>query len=148
MDINRQAPLVTRKELLIQAQPHTVWNIHTGINAWSRWHPGIALSKLEGSLRVGSVFQWKTGGLTITSTVQVVEPDERIGWTGRALGTQAEHIWIFRPHHDGTLVTTEESMDGWFVRILKIVMPTFLDTSLDLWLQSLKKQAEGRRVEI
>jgi hypothetical protein len=147
MDINRQAALFTRKELLIHAQPHTVWNIHTGIDAWSRWQPGIALSKLEGALRVGSVFQWKTGGLTITSTIEVVEPEERIGWTGRSLGTQAKHIWTFRPHQSGTLVTTEESMDGWFVRILKIVMPTFLDTSLDLWLQSLKKQAEDNRMK-
>jgi hypothetical protein len=147
MDINRQAPVVTRRELFILAQPHTVWKIHTDIDAWSRWQPGIALSKLEGSLRVGSVFRWKTGGLTITSTIQVVEPDERIGWTGQALGTQAKHIWNFRPYQDGTLVTTEESMDGWFVRILKIVMPTFLDQSLDLWLQSLKKHVEDSRMK-
>jgi hypothetical protein len=148
MDINRQASLVTRKELFILAQPHTVWEIHTDIDAWSRWQPGIASSKLEGSLRVGSVFQWKSGGITITSTVQVVEPYERIAWTGRALGTQAKHIWILRPHQDGTLVITEESMEGWLVRILKIVMPRFLDTSLGVWLQSLKKQAEGNRVTI
>jgi hypothetical protein len=109
MDINRQASLVTRKELLILTQPHTVWEIHTGIDAWSRWQPGIALSKLEGSLRVGSVFQWKTGGITITSTVQVVEPYERIGWTGRALGTQAKHMRIYRKScragHDHPRVT-------------------------------------------
>jgi hypothetical protein len=74
----------------------------------------------------------------------VVEPDIRIGWTGRALGTQAKHIWAFQPQEEGTLVTTEESMDGWFVRVLKIVMPTFLDDSLDVWLQSLKQQAEAR----
>jgi hypothetical protein len=144
LDINRQASLVTRKELFIQARPYVVWKVHTDINAWSRWQPGIALSKLDDSLHVGAVFQWKSGGLTITSTVQVVEPDQRIGWTGRALGTQAKHIWAFQPQEEGTLVTTEESMDGWLVRVLKIVIPTFLDDSLDVWLQSLKQQAEAR----
>jgi Polyketide cyclase / dehydrase and lipid transport len=144
MDINRQASLVTRKELFIQAQPHAVWKTHTDINAWSRWQPGIALSKMDDSLHVGSVFQWKSGGLTITATIEVVESNQRIGWIGRAFGTQAKHIWIFQPHKDGTLVTTEESMDGWLVQVLKVVMPTFLDDSLDVWLQSLKQQAEGR----
>jgi hypothetical protein len=94
-------------------------------------------------LRVGSTFQWKAGGLTITATVQVVEPGRRIGWTGRALGTQAKHIWTLKPHQDGTLVTTEESMDGWFVKVMKVMMPRFLDESLDGWLQSLKQHAEG-----
>ena len=145
MDINRQASLVTRKELFIQAQPHAVWNTHTDINAWSRWQPGIARSKLDDSLQVGSVFQWKSGGLTITATIQMVEPNQRIGWIGRTLGTQAKHIWNFQPHKDGTLVTTEESMEGWLVQAFKVVMPTFLDDSLDVWLQSLKQQAEDGR---
>jgi uncharacterized protein YndB with AHSA1/START domain len=145
MEINQQAPLVARKEIFIQAQPQVVWKIHTDINSWSQWQPSITLSKLEGSLIVGAVFQWKSGGLTINSTVQVVEPNERIGWTGKAIGTQAKHIWTLKPHKDGTLLTTEESMDGWLIKVLKVVMPKFLEESLDIWLQSLKKQAESGR---
>ena len=143
MEINQQAPLVSRKELFIQAHPDVVWKIHTAINAWSQWQPGIASARLDAPLRVGSTFQWKAGGLTITATVQVVEPGQRMGWTGRALGTQAKHIWTLKPHQDGTLVTTEESMDGWLVKVLKVMMPRFLDESLDGWLQSRKRHAEG-----
>ena len=69
MEINRQAPLVTRKELFIQATPADVWKIHTDINAWSQWQPDITLSRLDAPLIVGSMFQWKSGGLTITATV-------------------------------------------------------------------------------
>jgi hypothetical protein len=145
MEINQQAPLVAKKEIFIQAQPQVVWKIHTDINSWSQWQPSITLSKLEGSLIVGAVFQWKSGGITINSTVQVVEPNERIGWTGKAIGTQAKHIWTLKPHKDGTLLTTEESMDGWLIKVLKVVMPKFLEESLDIWLQSLKKQAESGR---
>lgn len=145
MEINQQAPLVARKEIFIQAQPQIVWKIHTDINSWSQWQPSITLSKLEGSLIVGAVFQWKSGGITINSTVQVVEPNERIGWTGKAIGTQVKHIWTLKPHKDGTLLTTEESMDGLLIKVLKVVMPKFLEESLDIWLQSLKKQAESGR---
>jgi hypothetical protein len=148
MEINHQAPLVARKEIFIQAQPQAVWKIHTDINSWSRWQPGIASSRLDGPLTAGAVFRWKPGGMTINSTIEVLEPDQRIGWTGTAIGTQARHIWTLKPHKDGTLLTTEESMDGWLTGILKVVMPRFLDESLDTWLKSLKKQAEtGRKDE-
>jgi hypothetical protein len=83
--------------------------------------------------------------MTITSTIEIVEPNERLGWTGTAIGTQARHIWTLKSHQNGTLLTTEESMEGWLARILKVVMPRFLDKSLDTWLQSLKKQAESGR---
>jgi len=143
MKINQQAPLVAHREIFIQASPVDVWKIHTAINDWSQWQPSIDMAKLEGSLAVGSFFQWKSGGLTINSTIQVVDPNQQIGWTGKALGTRASHIWIFKPHNDGTMLTTEESMEGWLISILKLFMPKFLEGSLDTWLQSLKSQAES-----
>ncbi|MFW9889119.1 MAG: hypothetical protein ACFFER_13115, partial [Candidatus Thorarchaeota archaeon] len=83
--------------------------------------------------------------LTITSTIQVVEPNQQIGWTGKAFGTRASHIWKFSPHNGGTMLTTEESMEGWVISMLKLLMPNFLESSLDTWLQSLKSKAEGSR---
>jgi uncharacterized protein YndB with AHSA1/START domain len=143
MEINHQAPLVAHKEILIQASPEVVWKIHTTVNDWSQWQPSIDMAKLEGPLAEGSIFQWKSGGLTITSTIQVVEPNRQIGWTGKALGTRASHVWKFNTHNNGTMLTTEESMEGWLVSILKIIMPKFLEGSLDTWVQSLKSKAEG-----
>ncbi len=143
MKINSQASLTAHREIFIQAPSEVVWKTHTDINAWSQWQPGITTAKLAGPLAVGSIFQFKSGGLTITSTIQVIEPNQRIGWTGQALGTQASHIWLLTPHPNGTLLTTEESMAGWLVSLLKFVMPKFLENSLDTWLQSLKSKAEG-----
>lgn len=143
MQINHQASLVAHREILIQAPAEVVWKTHTDINAWSQWQPGITTAKLAGPLAVGSVFQFKSAGLTITATIQVVEPNRQIGWTGQALGTQASHVWRLTPHPNGTLLTTDESMEGWLVSLLKFVMPKFLERSLDTWLQSLKGKAEG-----
>lgn len=61
MEINQEAPLIAKKEIFIQAPPQAVWKIHTDINSWSQWQPGITLSKLEGALVVGAGFQWKSG---------------------------------------------------------------------------------------
>ena len=143
MKINHQAPLVAYREIFIQASPEVVWKIHTDINNWSQWQPGVDMAKLAGPLATDSIFQWKSGGLTITSTIQIVEPNQQIGWTGKALGTRASHIWMLKGHNDGTMLTTEESMEGWLISILKLIMPKFLEKSLDTWLQSLKSKAEG-----
>lgn len=142
MRINHQSPLIAHQEILIQAPPEVVWKTHTDINAWSQWQPGITTSNLADPLAVGSIFQFQSGGLTITATIQVVEPNQQIGWTGRALGTQARHVWLLTPHQNGTLLTTDESMEGWLVSLLKFIMPRFLERSLDTWLQSLKSKAE------
>jgi len=143
MEVNKDAPLFAHKDIFIEAPPQTVWNIQTDINNWSKWQPATTASKLGSPLAVGSVFRWRTGGLNVTSTVQVLEPNDLIGWTGKSLGAQAKHIWKFTPQNNGTLVTTEESMEGWSVRLLKLVMPKFLDNSLNTWLRNLKIQAES-----
>jgi uncharacterized protein YndB with AHSA1/START domain len=141
--INREAPLVARKDIYIEAMPEVVWRTHADIDNWHRWHPGIAMARLEGPLATGTIFRWKSGGLAITSTIRTVVPGEEIGWTGRALGTRARHLWQLEEHSGGTMLTTEESMEGWLVGVLKLVMPTFLESSLDTWLQSLKQEAEA-----
>jgi len=143
MEINNQAPLIAHKEIFIQASPEVVWGIHTDINAWSQWHSDISMSRLESPLAVGSLFHWKAGGLSLTSTIQEVEPNQRVSWIGKALGTRARHIWMFRPHQNGTLLTTEESLEGWLVSLSKVVMPAFLERSLATWLDNLKSKAES-----
>jgi hypothetical protein len=142
MGINHQAPLSTHKEIFVQASPEVVCKVHTAINDWSQWQPNIDMAKQEDGLTVGSKFEWKSGGLTINSVIQILEPEQQIGWTGKSLGTNARHIWKFKAQDDGTLLTTEESMEGWLISILKLIMPKFLEESLDTWLQSLKIEAE------
>jgi hypothetical protein len=51
---------------------------------------------------------------------------------------------MFKPQGDGTLVTTEESMEGWLIVLLKPLMPKFLEQSLDVWMSSLKTKGEGK----
>jgi uncharacterized protein YndB with AHSA1/START domain len=142
------APLTTaQKRLVIEASPEVVWKVHTDINAWSQWHSSISSARAVAPLAVGSSFKWKSSGLTITSTVHTLEPNQRISWTGKSLGTQADHTWMLQAQNWGTLVTTEESMAGWLVSLLKLLTPTFLDRSLDVWLRDLKNKAEATNKE-
>lgn len=140
------AQLSSKKEIFIHAPPESVWRIHTDINGWGEWQPGIANASSSSPLAVGGVFRWKSGGLPLTSTIQVLEANHRIAWAGKTLGTEAHHAWTFTPQDGGTLVTTEEVMSGWLLSLLKVLSPHFLDRSLDVWLQALKAKAEAKQM--
>ncbi len=142
MDINKNAPVFARKELLINAPIEKVWEIQSNIDAWPGWQPDITTAKLEADLKEGSTFRWKAQGLTIHSQLHTVEPNRRIGWTGTALGMDAIHNWTFEDRGETTLAITEESLSGWLTRLMKLFDPHFLEKSLEATLQRLKDKAE------
>jgi len=142
LEINDKAPAVARKEIVIDASPEQVWEVHTNINGWSDWNPDVASSKLKGPLAKGAVFNWKSRGMNLTSTIQDLEPGRRIGWTGEGFGARARHVWTLEPNGKGTLLKTEESLEGWLVNLLRGRMQKALETSLDAWLIDLKNEVE------
>ena len=107
MEINTKAPLVARKQVFIQAPLEAVWKIQSNINGWKDWQTDIGKSQLDGALEPSAVFKWTSGGFAVTATVQEVVPQQRLAWSGKALGSIAKHIWTFTPQNGGTLVTTE-----------------------------------------
>jgi len=143
MEINGSAPMVARKQVFIEAGPEAVWKIQSDIDGWEGWQTAITKSQLDGALETGATFKWTSGGFTVTSTVQEVIPQRRLSWTGTGPGSRARHVWNFQPQEGGTLVSTEESMEGWLVSLLRLFMPGFLGDSLDVWLKDLKARAEG-----
>lgn len=143
MNIDENAPVIAREEILIDAPLESIWSLHTDISSWSEGLPNIDASMIEGPLEVGTVFRWQTYGLSIESTIQEIDPPRRIVWSGPAQGITAIHLWTMTPSEDGVLVHTEESWDGDPVRAQPKDMQQALDSSLRAWLQSLKKKAEA-----
>ncbi len=146
MQINADAPAVAIGETHIAASPETVWQVLTNIEGWPSWNPDVKDASLAGDLSVGSVFRWKAGPGKITSTLQQVEPPNLIGWTGKTFGIQAIHLWRLQPDNGGTLAHSEESWEGFPVRILSGRMQKMLQEAIDNGLQYLKAEAERRAV--
>ena len=140
--IDSTAPLAAKRDVFIAAPLERVWTLQTNIEGWPQWQPDIHSAHLDGELAVGTVFRWKAKGLNIVSTLQTVEPQHEIGWTGSSLGMFAIHNWTFEAQNRGTRVTTAESLSGWMARLLKLFDPNFLDKSLAATLQTLKTAAE------
>ena len=144
MEVDRDAPAVARAETEIAADPETVWEILTGFEAWPSWNPDVSSVALDGDVAEGTVFRWKTGRATITSTLRQVERSRIVAWTGKTTGIDAVHVWRLEPRGGGTFVRTEESWQGLLVRVLSGPMRKSLQKAVDGGLQHLKAEAERR----
>ena len=142
MKVNKSAPAVATHELLINAPAQTIWSLVAEIDRWPSWNPAVKSAKLNGAFEVGTTFDWKSGGISIVSTLQEIEPSSKLVWTGKAIGTRAIHVWSFQNAPTGVLVCTSESFEGWLVSLMRKAMQKTLDESLVAWLNELKRRAE------
>lgn len=158
--IDNNAPIHYRTEALIKAPLSTIWNLQTDVERWPSWQQPVQSNKRldQGPLREGSQFRWTTPvpatattpatTLVITSTVQHVEPDNCIRWSGPALGDGLNiengiHVWNFTEVDGGVLVRTEENWRGTQVEADVPTSTAFLGAGLEAWLKDLKTAAEA-----
>ncbi|MFL6250935.1 MAG: SRPBCC family protein [Actinomycetes bacterium] len=144
MEINRNAPATAQGELQIAADPQTVFAVISAIDQWPSWNPDIKSVTLQGPVQPGTGFRWKSGPSTLTSTLQVVDPPQEIGWTGRTMGIKAVHVFRFQGRDGGTLARSEESWEGVLASLLKGYSRRSLDKAIRSILSHLKVEAERR----
>lgn len=144
MQIDESAPAIARGQTQIAATPQAVWDLLTDFEGWPEWQPKVRSLTLDGPVAPGTVFRWKPGMATITSTLEEVDPPGEIGWSGTTTGIRALHAWHLKAADGGTSVATEESWDGWLVRALKGPMGKALQKEIDAALGHLKAAAEDR----
>ncbi len=119
-----------------------VWTVLTNINNWDNWQTDISKPKLNGELKPNSTFDWKSGGAKIHSTLHTVEPFQKIGWTGKTFGMFAIHNWIITEKDGNIEVSVEESLEGFFAKLLKNSFNKSLANGMQNWLDLLKKECE------
>jgi hypothetical protein len=140
-----EAPLSAAAEAEIAAPVETTWDVLTDIERWPDWNPDVKSVELEGELRPGSVFRWKAGPGTITSTVERLERPNLIAWTGTTLGgLRAHHVWHLEERNGKTHVRTTESFLGLLARILRRPLRKTLERSLSDGVRHLRAEAERR----
>lgn len=144
MEINRNAPATADGELRIDADPETVFEVISGIDRWPSWNPDVKSARVEGPVQPGTVFRWKAGPSSLTSTLRVVDPPREIAWTGTTMGIKAVHVFRFQASDGGTMARSEESWEGLIARLLKGYSRRTLDKGIRSVLAHLKTEAERR----
>ena len=151
MRIYEQSPVVASAEVEIDADIEVVWELLSSINHWPEWNADIRSATLYGALAPGSIFVWRAGPMTITSTISQVNRPHLLAWRGRSLGIRAAHIWHMESKGERVMVRTEESWEGPFPLLFSWLAKKLLQGSIEFWLQQLKAAAEkaahdGRRL--
>jgi uncharacterized protein YndB with AHSA1/START domain len=144
MEINRDAPATAQGELQIAADPQTVFAVISAIDQWPSWNPDVKSVQLQGPVQRDTVFRWRSGPSTLTSTLQVVDPPREIAWTGTTMGIKAVHVFRFQAKDGGTLARSEESWEGLIASLLKGYSRRTLDKGIRSVLSHLKAEAERR----
>jgi hypothetical protein len=148
MEINKSAPAIATHALLINTPAQRIWSLVAEIDHWPSWNPAVISAKLNGAFEVGTTFNWNSGGISIVSTLQEIQPTTKLVWTGKAIGIRAIHVWSLQPTPTGVLVLTSESFEGWLVSLMRKATQKALDESLVAWLNELKRRAEERSLEV
>jgi hypothetical protein len=142
IDINTKAPVNAKQKIKIYASATKVWSILTEINNWPNWQSSVKKAHLETPLQEGSGFIWSAGGVTLKSKIHTCEPFHAFGWTGKTIGVSAIHNWLLESEKDGTTVSVEETLEGFFPFILKKKFQNILEHSMSKNLQELKIASE------
>lgn len=142
VSVNKEAPVLAKVEIEIDADPNIVWNILADIEAWPNWNGDVESATLNGELKPGTQFQWKAGPGKITSVLQDVEPPHLIAWTGKTLGIKAIDVFKINVVDGKTIVHEEESWEGLLSRAMHGRLQKMLETSLQSGLEALKTEAE------
>ena len=141
--IDRDAPVIARHQIDINAPLDTVWQLQTNVNNWPAWQTDITAARLDGPFEPGNSFTWTSYGFTVTSTIYIAEDHSRTLWGGAAQGIMGTHQWRFAQGPAGVHVITTESWAGGPVDADPTGMQTILDNTLTAWLTRLKQKAES-----
>ena len=137
--INEDASIRDRQSVIINARIEKVWEVLTNVNDWPSWNPDIKSTKYE-KLEVGAPFEWSLKGTHLKSSFQLIEEPTRIAWTGKSKVIKAIHVWELEASDEQTIVTVEESIEGFIVPVFN--RNSKLHDNLLRWLSHLKQEAE------
>jgi hypothetical protein len=139
---DRQAPVYSREEVVVAADPETVWKLIASIEDWPQWNPDVREASIEGNVTEGTNFKWKAGPGTIRSTLRRVDRPRLLGWTGKTLGIPAIHVYRLEETDHHTRVILEESWAGPLARLFRGYFQKTLDKAVSDGLRALKAGAE------
>jgi carbon monoxide dehydrogenase subunit G len=139
--LDREAPIVTARETLVDAPVAQVWKLISDPAGWPAFDPAVSDVHVEGPVSPDVEFTRRVGRTRIRAVFAVVEPEREITWVGRASGSKVVHRNLLRQAPGGgTTVVSEESMAGFLLTLFYDTAK--LDRVLDGWLGGLKAASE------
>jgi len=134
-------------EIEINAKPEIVLDILIDAKKWHTYYKGLEspvqfYDSNATTLRNGLVFKMHTMGLHLEPVMKEFVPNERMAWEVRRKNLKAYHAWVIVPTATGCRLITPESQNGFLTFLQRVFQPNKLMKLHDIWLRSIKEQAE------
>jgi hypothetical protein len=139
--VKLQSPVHFVCEATSERPPSVVWKHLSDIEHWAQWVPGVGFAQLDGALLPGAGFRWRARGFGLRSVLLEVERPRRLAWQGRGAGLRVRHDWLILPHDDGSLIRSEEWVDGFWLRPFAAQVGRSMQRSVAEWLDALVKRS-------
>jgi len=133
-------------ELEMPVPPERVWAWLVRADIWPTWFQKVQNVAVRGGgreLQQGSVFSWRTSGVSLESKVEEFVPCERLSWSARGMGIDAFHVWLIEKTPTGCHVVTDENQKGWLARLSSVTRPNNMSRFHQAWLQGLLEKAKA-----
>lgn len=141
--IDRNAPVVVKTAITIDAPPAEVWRVLADVARWPEWNELIGSATLEGPLTAGSTIAWTVGDMDIRSRLVAVDVEQGLDWDGLDGDTRGLHSWRLVAEGEGTRVTNVESLSGGSADAQPGAVTEQLTQFLNAWNEQLKVEVEG-----
>ncbi len=151
MDVNRNAPLVVRREIEIFAPPEMIWEWLSRVELWQDWHPEISRSHWAAGQGPNGVLKWRLRKVIgVTAQVESWHEQNEIGWVGHAWSTTVRQVFRIRGDFRKTRIVTEASVEGpgFGFPPLRAVVQSQLERTSELWLGALKTKLESEKTRV
>ena len=133
-------------ELPMTVAPEAVWPWLVRADLWPKWYSNSKEVAIEGGgheLALGITFHWKTFGVSLTSKVEELVPNERLSWSARATGVDVYHAWLIQKIPSGCRVVTEENQNGFLARLSNSLRPGNIEKQHKVWIENLLVKAKS-----
>lgn len=138
--INENASIRDKQSAIINAPILDVWNLLVNVSAWPEWNDEIKKVHCE-KVEEGAEFDWTIRHMHLRSKFQVIQEPTLMTWVGKSNFVKAIFVWELEASDEQTIVTVEESVEGFVVPIFN--NHTKLHDILVDWLKALKEKAES-----
>jgi hypothetical protein len=142
MEINEKAPVLVRKQILVNAPAGKIWNLLTDVNQWKFWQPEVKDPVLEGPFEKGSIIRYKALMVSCALTVLEAVPTRHLAWTGESAGKTLLTIWNLEEVPGGILVKADSTFDGRIAWLEKFILRFMTERVLRGCLLKLKAVSE------
>ena len=112
--INENASIRDRQSAIVNAPIEDVWKLLVEVDNWSKWNPEISKVKCD-EVKEGAEFSWSIRNTHLNSSFQIIQEPTLITWVGKSKFIKVIFVWELEASDSQTIVTVEESVDGFVV---------------------------------